>query len=278
MNYSVLMSVYDKEKAEYLRQSMDSVWNQLEPTDDFVLVCDGPVNETLENVISDMKVRYKNQLQVIRIEKNVGLGRALNEGIRFCKNSLIARMDSDDICCQGRFALQVKMFEMNHQLDICSGTVLEFEDNIRNLVGRRTLPKTHEEIKKFSKKRNPMNHPAVMFRKEAVIQAGGYDERFHLFEDYYLWIRMLMKGCISQNIEEPLIYMRTSKEQILRRGGFAYAKEMLRLHWWIKSVKWSNWLDFFAGAIPHTIVCLLPNKIRKMVYDILHSPKEVVGG
>ncbi len=274
MNYSVLMSVYDKENAEYLRESMNSVWNQKMPTNDLVLVCDGPLNRKLEAVISEMENCHKDHLQVIRLEQNMGLGYALNEGIQYCRNSLIARMDSDDICCRNRFEKQIKLFEDNSCLDICSGTILEFEGDIKNLVGKRVLPQSHEEIIIFSKKRNPMNHPAVMFKKEAVIRAGGYNERFHLFEDYYLWIRMLMNGSISQNIAEPLVYMRTSREQLLRRGGVIYTKEMMRLHWWIRKSKWSSWLDFFSGAVPHMMVCLLPNRVRRVVYYILHSPRK----
>ena len=94
--YSVLMSVYYKENPEHLRQAMDSMWSQTLPPEEFVLVCDGPLNEPLDEVIAEMQQLHP-QLNVVRLEKNVGLGRALNEGIRRCKCDLIARMDSDDI-------------------------------------------------------------------------------------------------------------------------------------------------------------------------------------
>ena len=53
--YSVLMSVYYKEKAEYLNEAMESIWNQTVLTDDFVLVCDGHLTDELENVIENNK-------------------------------------------------------------------------------------------------------------------------------------------------------------------------------------------------------------------------------
>ena len=96
-NYSVLMSVYHKEKAEFLREALDSIWNQTVQTDDFVLVCDGPLNEELDSVIAEHEKAHPGVLHVIRLEKNGGLGNALNIGIKQCKNELIARMDSDDI-------------------------------------------------------------------------------------------------------------------------------------------------------------------------------------
>lgn len=96
-NYSVLMSVYHGEKAEYLRLSANSILSQTVPTNDFVLMCDGPLTEELDAVIEDLLREHSDVLHVIRLEENRGLGDALNAGIQYCKNELIARMDSDDI-------------------------------------------------------------------------------------------------------------------------------------------------------------------------------------
>ena len=96
-NYSVLMSVYFKEKPDFLRQSMESILNQTVKTNNFILVCDGPLNEGLDAVIAEMQTKFGEVLHVVRLEKNGGLGNALNEGMKHCKNELVARMDSDDI-------------------------------------------------------------------------------------------------------------------------------------------------------------------------------------
>ena len=77
-NYSVLMSVYHGEKPGYLRQSMESVFAQTVPTNDFVLMCDGPLTEELDLVIQEMYNAHKDVLRVIRLEVNRGLGDALN--------------------------------------------------------------------------------------------------------------------------------------------------------------------------------------------------------
>ena len=104
--YSVLMSVYHKEKTEYLRQAIESIQAQTFLTDDFVLVCDGPLNDGLDAIIAKNSKRWGGTLNVVRLAKNGGLGIALNEGIKHCKNELVARMDSDDIaypdCCENR--------------------------------------------------------------------------------------------------------------------------------------------------------------------------------
>ena len=77
-NYSVLMSVYYKENSEYLKQAIESIQAQTFPTDDFVLVCDGPLNQELDSVIKKKQQEMKNILNVVRLKKNAGLGNALN--------------------------------------------------------------------------------------------------------------------------------------------------------------------------------------------------------
>lgn len=121
--YSVLMSVYVKEKAEYLRMAMDSIWNQTVPTDDFVLVCDGALNDELDAVIEDMEKSHSDSLHVVRLKKNGGLGNALNVGIKHCKNELVARMDSDDISRPERCEKQLAVFRDYPEVSICSGIV-----------------------------------------------------------------------------------------------------------------------------------------------------------
>lgn len=269
-NYSVLMSVYQKEKAEFLRASMDSMWNQTVKTNDFVLVCDGPLTETLENVIEEMTVSHP-EINVIRLKKNSGLGNALNEGLKHCKNDLVARMDSDDISLPQRCEVELKAFMTHSDIDICSGTILEFQGEPGNVVGKRVLPAENSKIRDYSRKRNPFNHVAVMFSKKAVEAAGGYVETFHLFEDYYLWIRMLQNGARGWNVEEPIVYVRMSDDAYMRRGGIAYTREMLRFHQWIYSTGWSSKADFMTGAIPHMIVCIMPNEVRRAVYKRLRD-------
>lgn len=270
-SYSVLMSVYAKEKAEYLKQAMESIWNQTVQTDDFVLVCDGPLNNELDAVIESMQYDHPDSLHVIRMKENGGLGVALNVGLKHCRHDLIARMDSDDIACHDRCERQIALFREHPEVSLCSGTVIEFIHSTDHIVGKRELPGTYEEIIEFSKKRNPCNHPAVMFKRTAVEAAGGYDEKFHLFEDYYLWVRMLRNGVKAMNITDVILYMRTPVDLYLRRGGRDYAKNMLAFHRWMKSVGWISTGGYLTGALPHALICVMPNSIRKLVYKMLHA-------
>lgn len=270
-NYSVLMSVYFKEQPNNLRQAMESMRRQTVPTDDFVLVCDGPLTDELDAVIEEEQERFGPVLHVLRLEKNGGLGNALNEGLKICKNELVARMDSDDISRPNRCEKQLGLFDCYPDISLSSGTVSEFLTDPKHPTGKRTLPITDEEIRTFSRKRNPMNHPCVMFKKSAVERAGGYKETYHLFEDYYLWVRMLMKGYKARNTKDVLLDMRSPADMYLRRGGKKYAEDMLQFHQWMKRSGWSSEVDYLSGAVPHAVVCVLPIEVRKLVYRELHG-------
>ena len=272
-SYSVLMSVYAKETPAYLADSLKSIFEQTHPTDDFVLVCDGPLTPQLDAVIKRWQKLFKERMNVIRLKENGGLGKALALGLKECSHELVARMDSDDISLPDRMERELHIFR-EKPVDIVSGTILEFIGDPSNIVGERRLPETAVEITAFSRKRNPFNHPAVMFRKEKVIASGSYDETFHLFEDYYLWVRMLKNGCSGYNIPEPLLKMRTSEDFYMRRGGKAYARDLLAFERWKRSVGWTTAGDYVKGAIPHALVCVMPGGVRKMVYDHLHGRPE----
>lgn len=269
--YSVLMSVYYKEKAEFLRESMESMLLQTIPTDDFVLVCDGPLDSRLDAVIDQMQEKFRDTLHVVRLEKNCGLGNALNIGMKYCRNPLVARMDSDDISYPDRCERQIKVFQQHPEISVLSGAILEFQDIPEMVTGKRALPELHSDICRFSKKRNPFNHPAVMFKKTAVDAAGGYRETYPLFEDYYLWIRMLQNGSIAYNLKDPVLYMRTPPDLYLRRGGAEYARNMLAFHQWVFRSGWSGKTEYLSGVLPHAVICMLPNCIRKTIYRTLHK-------
>ncbi|WP_031553378.1 glycosyltransferase [Oribacterium sp. FC2011] len=272
MNYSVLMSVYYKEKPEFLNEAMNSIWNQTVKPNDFVLVCDGALTKELELVIEEMLQNHK-ELNVIRLSENGGLGKALNTGIKHCKNELVARMDSDDISRPDRCERQLKVFEKKPDFSICSGTVEEFTEDKNVINSRRVLPETSSEIKEFARKRNPFNHPCVMYKKKEVEKAGGYKD-FYLLEDYYLWVRMLKAGCSGYNIQEPLLWMRAGSDMYKRRSGLKYGISQVKLFWYMRQTGFIGNIAFMKSAVQRIIVSLIPNWMRQKLFTILLRNKQ----
>lgn len=263
--YSVLMSVYDKEKPEYFRQSIESILIQTVKADEFVIVCDGPLTRQLEQILEEYIAKSPELIKIVRLETNRGLGTALNEGLCYCSNEIVARMDSDDIAFPDRMEKQLLIME-REKVDIISGTVIEFTENIKNELARRSLPQEQEAIRRFARRRNPFNHPAVMYRKECVMAAGGYKD-FWLFEDYFLWLRILSAGCTACNIQEPVLYMRSGDAMYERRGGIRYAKQIIKFRWYMFRHGYAGLTDFLVTAGGHTLIALLPNCLRKKFYE-----------
>ncbi len=267
MQYSVLRSVYIKEKADNLRMAMDSIWNQTVPTDDFVLVCDGPLTEELDSVIRQMETDHQGTLKVVRLERNVGLGNALNHGIGKCSNELVARMDSDDISRPERCEKQLRIFEVQPDISICSGTVEEFSESVEIIEAKRVLPEHNDEIIAFARRRNPFNHPCVMYKKSMVEAAGGYKD-FYLLEDYYLWIRMLRNGAKGYNIQEPLLWMRAGSEMYRRRSGRKYAKSQKNLFRYMKETGFIGARQYYESVLLRYAASVTPNKLREFMFKI----------
>jgi len=270
--YSVLMAVYHKEKPEHLRQAIESIQAQTLPTDDFVLVCDGPLNPELDAVIAAKQQEMGKVLDIVRLAKNSGLGNALNEGIKHCKNELVARMDSDDIAYPDRCEKQIVVFSMYPEVSICSGVVEEFTMTPEVVDAKRVLPETNAEIVKFAKKRNPFNHPCVMYKRSAVEAVGSYQD-FYLLEDYYLWLRMLMAGYRGHNIQEPLLWMRAGSDMYMRRAGWKYAKSQKALFKYMKDSGFISGAQYMKSVAMRTGTSIMPNWLREFMFKTVMRKK-----
>lgn len=263
--FSVLLSLYIKEEPSFLRQSLDSLFSQTVQPTEIVLVKDGPLTEELDSIVSDYERRYPI-LKVIVLEQNLGLGRALNEGLKHCSFDLVARMDTDDIAKPNRFEKQIIVFQEHPEVDVCGTWIDEFEDDISKISSCRKLPEKYWDICKYAKTRNPLNHVTVMFKKNVVQAAGGY-KHFFLFEDYYLWVRMLKNGAIFYNIQESLVYVRTSPTMFKRRGGWKYAMNELRFQRTLLSLGIVSRFRFVKNVLIRFPIRIAPNKVRSWLYQ-----------
>lgn len=260
--YSVLMSLYKKEKPEYLRLAIDSMLNQTVKPDEIVLVEDGPLTDELYAVLDE----YGDKLTRVRNEKNLGLGLALNVGLRACRNELVARMDTDDISKPERCEEQLRYFEQHLETDIVGGDIAEFIGDETNIVCRRVVPQSNEEIREYMKKRCAFNHMSVMYKKTAVEAAGGYQDWFWN-EDYYLWIRMWLNGAVFGNTGTVLVNVRTGEEMYQRRGGKKYFKSEKGLQDYMLEHRMIGFGTYAMNVSKRFIVQeMLPNSVRGWVF------------
>ncbi len=267
LNLSVLMSVYNIEKPTRLEASLNSIVNQTACPNEIVIVKDGPLDEELEFVLNSFQKRFPSLFQVIALEKNFGLGFALSIGLKSCTNEIIARMDSDDISVLDRFKLQYQLM-VEKKIDLVGTNIEEFNKCPGDLKKYRVVPETEPEILKFSRFRNPFNHPSIMFRKEIAINSGNYSGDFMFFEDWHLFIRMIRIGAKVYNMQENLLYFRVDNklEVIKRRSGFKYLFYEYKFSRFLYNVNHINIFEWFFYVLTKLPLRLLPPSIINFIY------------
>ena len=263
--FSVLISVYKKEKAEYLKRALQSVINQtLKPTE-IVIVKDGPLTKELDDCIEDFQKQNSKLFKILSFKENRGLGLALRDGVKACKYEYIARMDSDDISKLDRFEKQFNYLQEHPETALLGTWITEFSKDENKPDTVTKLPCIHQTIIKFAKRRNPFRHVTVVFKKSAVIQSGNYRD-FLWFEDYDLFVRILQKGYIAANIPEYLVNVRADKDMFARRGGWQYLKQDCKFQKQLLKTKFICKTDFLINITIRSIVRLIPNKVRSYLY------------
>ena len=259
------MSVYKNEKVEYFVEAIESLLSQTIPPEEIVLVRDGAVYEELQNIINKYINEYPSLFTYLPLEENGGLGAALRYGLPHCRNELIGRMDTDDISAPDRFEKQLEFMKNNPDVDIVGGNISEFLGSPDQIVQYRVVYGTHEEIVKDITNRSPLNHVTVMFKKEAVLRAGSYED-FYQFEDWFLWVKMYLSGCKFANLNTPLVNVRIF-DMSARRGGMKYYKSCKRLLDYMKSHKMIGTFKYLkVNTVRFIGYVLLPNKLRAFLY------------
>lgn len=271
--FSVLMSLYIKEKPQYVEECFQSLLRQTVKADEWVVVEDGPLTEELYAVLDKYEKEYPGLIKRVPFKENRGLGLALQSGVPECTYDIIARMDTDDICREDRFEKQLSEFEKDPGLDIIGSHIDEFEDTPDTIVAKRLVPVTDAEIKKYQKKRDAFNHMTVMYKKKAVLDAGNY-QSCPLMEDTYLWVRMMKNGVKCKNVDDALVYARIGKDMFTRRGGWAYFKKYKAGQKMVYDTGYISWLDYASVITIQFFVALVPRRLRGWIFKkMLHKKK-----
>lgn len=265
-DYSVLMTVYKKDSPEYFLQSVSSMLNQTVKTNDYVLVCDGPITDKLELAIKTAFEGHENILNLVRLPQNVGLGQALYEGLPLCKNEWVARMDDDDIAHLDRCEIELRFIEEHPGLSIVGSFVNEFEDDPNNPIRLKEGPTDEAAILKFSKRRNPFNHSTLMIKKDDILKAGNYST-MRTNQDVDTWVRVLNKGYKGANIPQPLVDFRFDKKTYERRKEWKNIKLMIDVwsNFWKQG--YCSFADYMYVFCLQIAIFLMPNKLLQWAYN-----------
>lgn len=265
--YSVLMSVYGKDKVEYLNLAIGSMASQTVAPYDYVVVCDGPLTTELDACLDGWRERLGDAMNVLHLPENHGLGYALNVGLSECGCDVVARMDADDISRPRRCeVLLAKMVVEN--LDLVGGAIEEFDRKPGDMGVVRMPPLSKGEIDIWLKRRNPFNHMSVVFDRHMVEKAGGY-EPFPWMEDYWLWARMIARGCRCANVPDVVVDVRTGEGMYARRSNMAYLKSQVKFFSELRKLGLVDRVRQAKAVAERTAATLLPTGLVKLAYNVL---------
>ncbi len=267
MKFSILLSLYYKESPLALDQCFFSIWKEqtIHPNE-IVLVLDGSIGEELHQCVLKWQKIIGESLKVIPLSQNVGLGKALNEGLKHCSNEWVLRMDTDDICKADRFEKQIQFIKENPDIVLFGGQILEFDQTPNDSTVIKSVPSTHVDIKKFAQKRCPFNHMTVAYKKSIILALGGY--RHHLFmEDYNLWLRVIGAGYIVANLPDVILYARVGNGMHARRKGYEYIKSEKQLLKLKKELKLQSPIHANILFLLRSSFRLLPSSLLGKIYN-----------
>ena len=264
-NFSVLISIYHKENPVWFREALDCIFKQTIQPSEIVLVDDGPLTPELYAIIDQYSKKYPI-FNIVKNEQNLGLGLALRKGVLAAKYDILARMDTDDIIPPHRFATQLKHIEEGYDVVSCWSTLFLNEKD--NVIAVKTRPEKHNEIVELAHKRSPICHAAAFMRKSAVLAAGNYLHKQY-YEDYNLWVRMIMNGSKFFNVQESLYFVRTTEALLDRRSGFSYLKNEVRYLKEFYDMGFYSLGDLIKNSLIRIATRLTPKCMRKFAFKIV---------
>jgi glycosyltransferase involved in cell wall biosynthesis len=240
--------------------------------DEYVFVIDGPICNRLQAIIHKFKEFLLSKsitFKCIELPDNCGVAKARSEGLKYCNHDYIILVDSDDINHENRFKIQFDFINENPDIDVLGSHVeCIFDYKFDNFRQIKKVPLEHNDIKKYLKYRSPFNNMTVVLKKLSVEFVGGYHNIYNN-EDYDLWIRMSLNGCIFYNLDKILVYSLINSDTYSRRGGWKYFKSELSVQKLLYSSKINNFPIYIFNLIVRFIVqILMPCFLRRKFYDI----------
>ena len=265
---AVILPIYKNDNVSFVQLSVDSILNQTYKSEITIYIgVDGPIGKDLTECL---KLYEDKGVKVQRFNENRGLAIVLNDLLDIIRENgfeYIARMDADDISKIDRFENQVKFLEENNDVDVVGGAIEEI-NYLGELNGKViNYPIAHEECYNFFAYRNPLAHPAVMFRPSFFEKVNSYNALYKKNQDTELWYRAFKAGCKFANIPDVILSFRVSDDMYKRRGGAKFAKEVLKLRLQINSdLHYGLKANIFGYC--YYLIAISPSFLKKLAYKL----------
>jgi glycosyltransferase involved in cell wall biosynthesis len=266
MNYSpkisIIMSVYNSQ--QFLEPCIKSIINQSYRNFEFLIIDDNSTDNSLE--IINMFMKTDDRIKCYYNNKNRGLTKNLNRLINLSQCEYIARMDADDISLQDRLEKQLCFLLLHPIVDVVGGAIAEIDE--LGILRDKVIyyPNTHDGCYRFFVKRDPLAHPAVLFRKTFFKKAGLYNEKFIHNQDTMLWSDGFLNSCVFANISDIVLKYRIDDSFFNnRRNGWSRALTFFKIRMIINK-KLNYGLFGIIYAMIMFLITISPPALKKIIY------------
>lgn len=245
------MSTYIGDKPDQLRTAVISLFSQTLQPNEVVIVADGPLLQSQEQVLLELQQRYC-EIRLFKLEENVGRGRARNFAVAQTVYDYVFIMDSDDVALPNRFSVLVDVFKTKPDIGFVCGWAREFDDATGITVSIKKCPERDRDIRKAIRFTNVICNPSCGFRKSQWETSGGFPDFRDINEDHLFYLRMAAAGCRFHCIQEVVLDFRMTSGLYARRRGWKVFKSDVRFRWHCVREGHNHWpeallyLSFFA--------------------------------
>lgn len=271
---SVIMATYN-ENRDFLQNCIQSILNQTYRDFEFLIVIEpGEINRDYLKEIAETDSRPR----IIENTARIGVAASRNRAIMESKGKYIALIDSDDYCDVTRFDKQISFLEKSPGISLVGANMFLVDEN-NNIIGERTYPETHKNIRRYFLLTMAVANPSIMVRRKDLDEVGLFDDRLNKAEDFELWMRFLVNNKKMHNLREHLVNYRVLSNNNEKRGRIHYQNYYVARKKFNKCI-WPFYLSsaslifaFLVSRIPNTFLDLLLNlEITEKIKSIKRKP------
>ena len=264
--FSLLVPVYDGDRPDHIRRAMRSaVDDQTVRPDQVVIVRDGPVRDELARCLDELQRASPVPVTFVPLRHNAGLGPRSTRGWRRAGSMWSPAWTPTTWRCRTASRWSCRSWRTRTSSGpACSSSGTDTDD----IVGQRVPPTDPGQIRRYARMHDPFNHPTVVYRRDAVLAAGGYGD-LPLMEDYALFARMLQGGARAVNVAEPLVFYRVGAKAFRRRGGTGLLRSELRLQREFLQRGFISPAEYLRNVAVRGGYRLIPWGLRRAVYRTL---------
>ena len=262
-HFSVVLSLYHADDPVQFKEAALSILNQTVQPSEIIVAVDGGLEPALESALAD--VSQEPIVRVLRLPVNLGLGGSRHAAISAAHYDIIAVMDADDIAVPDRFAAQLDALEYS-SVDVVGGFIEEFDKQPGDTHRVRVVPTHHDDIIRYGRWRQPVNHVTIMFRRKAYEMVGGY-QAIRGVEDYDLFHRMFVSGVRFANVPRVLVMVRCGTALLSRRRGTRYLRAEIALLGRMRASSFLTRWQYLTNMVIRLVFRMLPRPLLRLLYQ-----------